>query len=107
MFCRQREGGEMGKMEFDFRKAESQIRELENIADDLERIVASGYADTMQEISGAWSGTGADAYMKKAGRVQDKIEDTIKDLRSTARVYRDIVKEVRRKEQHALTCVLS
>lgn len=95
----------MGDLRFDFRKADAQIRELEEIAADIERLAVYKYEQTIQDVGSAWGGAGAEAYMKKAVRLQDKIESCAKDIKNSAEVYRSVVKRVRTAECLAIQIV--
>ena len=91
----------MGFLEFDFQKANAQIEELEQIAADLEKLVSSRYEESMQQLGGAWKGAGAEAYMRKASRLQEKMERSSGDVRSTAEVFRNVTRQVRLAEELA------
>ena len=91
----------MGFLEFDFQKANAQIEELEQIAADLEKLVSSRYEESMQQLGGAWEGAGAEAYMRKASRLQEKMERSAGDVRSTAEIFRNVTRQVRLAEERA------
>lgn len=92
----------MGMLEFDFRKANAQIRELEELASWIERMADGEYNDTMQQVSMAWKGAGADAYMRKAANLHGKLEDTAREMRRTAATFRTVAANVRAAEERAM-----
>ena len=70
----------MGLLKFDFDKANAQIRELEEIAAEIEQLASTDYENLMQEMRSAWKGSAADAYMRKASTVQEKIKKTALEI---------------------------
>ena len=92
----------MGMLEFNFRKAEAQIRMLEELAACVDDLAKNSFADTLQELSAAWKGAGADAYMRKAEKLQNKIQKSAGDLRQTSEEYRFAAAQVRAAEELAV-----
>jgi len=91
----------MGLLKFDFDKANAQIRELEEIASEIEQLASTDYENLMQEMRSAWKGSVADAYMRKASTVQEKIKKTAQDIQKTSEKYNQAVKRVQTAEQRA------
>ena len=89
----------MGLLKFDFDKANAQIRELEEIASEIEQLASTDYENLMQEMRSAWKGSVADAYMRKASTVQEKIKKTAQDIQKTSEKYNQAVKRVQTAEQ--------
>ncbi|HIY30182.1 MAG TPA: hypothetical protein H9732_04690 [Candidatus Mediterraneibacter avicola] len=91
----------MGMLEFNFQKADSQIQRLEELAASIEELEKNSYTSTLQELSNAWKGAGADAYMRKAEKLRLKIHQAAVDLRQTAEVYRFAYAQVKAAEEFA------
>ena len=64
----------MGLLKFDFNKANAQIQELEEIASEIDQLAATDYENLMQQMRSAWKGSAADAYIRKASQVQERIK---------------------------------
>jgi len=62
------------------------------MASELKAMLAGDYADTIASIRANWSGENADAYIQKCNAVNDKIQNTIKDLTNSASTLRTIAK---------------
>lgn len=91
----------MELLQFDFQKASRQAAELETLAEKMKSVACSQYEDTIQTLSGAWKGTSADTYMKKAKILQEKMEQNADDLRRTAEALRTVAGIVRDAEARA------
>jgi len=89
----------MELLQFDFQKAARQAAELEALAEKMKSLACSRYEDTT--LSGAWQGTSADTYMKKAKILQEKMERNADDLRRTAEALRTVAQIVRNAEIRA------
>lgn len=71
----------MGLLKFDFNKANAQIQELEEIASEIDQLAATDYENLMQQMRSAWKGSAADAYIRKASQVQERIKNTSRDIK--------------------------
>ena len=91
----------MGMIEFDFQKASSQADQLEELAKRMKQLAAVDYSNTMQELSYSWKGTSADIYMRKAGRLEDKMKQTANELQQTAASLRMAAEKVKKAELKA------
>lgn len=89
----------MGLLEFDFNKANAQIQELEEIASEIDRLADTDYENLMQQMRSAWKGNAADAYIRKASQVQERIKKTSRDVKKTSEVYANAVKRVQAAEE--------
>ena len=47
----------------------------------------------------AWKGNAADAYIRKASQVQERIKETSRDIKKTSEVYANAVKRVQAAEE--------
>ena len=88
----------MGLLKFDFNKANAQIQELEEIASEIDQLAATDYENLMQQMRSAWKGSAADAYIRKASQVQERIKNTSRDIK-TSEVYANAVKRVQAAEE--------
>lgn len=91
----------MELLQFDFQKAERQAAELETLAEKMKSIACSQYEDTISNLSGAWQGTSANTYMKKARILQEKMKNNADDLKRTAQALRTVAAVVRAAEEKA------
>lgn len=91
----------MELLQFDFQKAERQAAELETLAEKMKSIACSQYEDTISNLSGAWQGTSANTYMKKARTLQEKMKNNADDLKRTAQALRTVAAVVRAAEEKA------
>lgn len=91
----------MGMIEFDFQKAGSQADQLEQLAKRMKRLAAVDYNNTMQTLACLWQGTSADTYMRKAGRLEEKMEQTANELLQTAEALRIVANQVKKAELQA------
>lgn len=91
-----------GQIVFDFNNAQSQARRLDDLASELERRVVHGLADSVQELSSAWKGSSASAYLQKEERLQNNISKTASNLRDIASEIRIVAKRVYDAEMYAI-----
>lgn len=91
----------MDLMNFDFQKANAQIREMEEISSSVGKLAGRDYANTMQQLSGAWKGAAAESYLRKAYRLQEKMQKTAEEIKRTAEIYNATVKRVAAAEEQA------
>ena len=89
----------MGLLKFDFNKANAQIQELEEIASEIDQLADTDYENLMQQMRSAWKGNAADAYIRKASQVQERIKKTSQDIKKTSEVYANAVKRVQAAEE--------
>ena len=74
----------MGLLKFDLNIANAQIQELEEIASEIDQLAATDYENLMQQMRSAWKGNAADAYIRKASQVQERIKETSRDNKKTS-----------------------
>lgn len=82
-----------------FNKANAQIQELEEIASEIDQLADTDYENLMQQMRSAWKGNAADAYIRKASQVQERIKKTSQDIKKTSEVYANAVKRVQAAEE--------
>lgn len=92
----------MTMIKFDIRKARRQAEAIEETAESLSRMTRNQYADTMQCVQGSWKGENAELYLKKAARLQEKMENTSRQLNATAQAIRNAARAVELAEQAAV-----
>ena len=85
----------------DFQQVIAQARQIETLAETLRQESEGNVANALAELSGAWKGDAADAYLKKGTRFQDELTKTANDLRGTAVVIKEIAKALYDAEQRA------
>lgn len=76
-----------------------QIQELEEIASEIDQLADTDYENLMQQMRSAWKGNAADAYIRKASQVQERIKKTSQDIKKTSEVYANAVKRVQAAEE--------
>ncbi len=91
----------MGLLKFDFEKANVQIQELAEISAEIDKVASVEFEEVMQQLRQAWKGSAADAYMKKASKVQKKIKKAATDVQKTSESYTRAVKRVQAAEEKA------
>lgn len=85
----------------DFQQVIAQARQIETLAETLRQESEGNVANALAELSGAWKGDAADAYLKKGTRFQDELTKTANDLSGTAVVIKEIAKALYDAEQRA------
>ncbi|MGM9617225.1 WXG100 family type VII secretion target [Butyricicoccus sp.] len=85
----------------DFQQVIAQARQIETLAETLRQESEGNVANALAELSSAWKGTAADAYLKKGTRFQDELTKTANDLSCTAVVIKEIAKALYDAEQKA------
>ncbi|MBR6770720.1 MAG: WXG100 family type VII secretion target [Lachnospiraceae bacterium] len=92
-------------IQMDFQQARQQAQRLDDIASQLERIAGNELGGTLQELSIGWKGENATAYIKKGGELQNKMGNSVKNLRNIADSIRRIAKRVYDAEMAAINLV--
>lgn len=90
------------QIEFDFEQARRRAAELEEIAADLSQLSKRDMENTRAELSGAWKGESAQLFQTKAGKLQEDIQDTAKELNTIAATIREIAQRIYEAEMEAL-----
>lgn len=91
----------MDYIELNFQQAKQQAAKLENLAARLENLAKSDLDGTLQQLSEAWKGESASAYMQKGQRLEEKIVQTAKELKKTAQTIRSTAKRTYNAEMRA------
>lgn len=78
----------MDYIELNFRQAKQQAEQLESLAKSLENLAKNDLDGTLRQLSSAWKGESASAYMRKGERLEEKIIQTAEDLQRTAQTIR-------------------
>lgn len=89
-------------IQFDFDQARKQADSLDRIADNLDNLGRHKLNNSMQTLSQNWKGANADAYLAKAGTLQNDITASASDLRSIASDIRTIARNIYNAEMEAL-----
>lgn len=92
----------MAILQFDIRKARQQASAIEEAAEGLSRLTKYQYAATMQGVQNSWKGENAECYLKKAAKLQEKMENTSRQLNETAQAVRSAARAVELAEQTAV-----
>lgn len=88
-------------IEFDFRQAIQRAEELEEIAADLRKLADNDLQGSLQNLSTAWKGEAASAYIHKGTRLKEKILKSSKDLNKTASTIRSVARRTYNAEMAA------
>lgn len=87
-------------LNFNVGRAKQQARELENIGHRLKSFSTDTYMQTVEKTASAWTGENAEAYIRKAVRLQEKMNQTAKQIEQTSSaMYRSIQAAVRAEEE--------
>ncbi len=81
------------KIELDYAKAMTQVRQLEGLSDELER-TGERLRDSMNRLSSGWQGSGANAYRAKGEKLADQITNNAGQLQATAEAIRTISRKI-------------
>ena len=91
----------MANIELDFRNAKRQAEKLEQLANDLERLSARKFDDTLGDLAANWKGECANAYLQKAYKLESDMKGTASDMRKTAAQIRKTAKRIYDAEMYA------
>ena len=89
------------EIRIDFQQAIKQADKLDEIATKLERISKNSMEESMQNLSAAWKGENASAFLKKEDRLQGEINTTAKNVRAIADDIRRIARRIYEAEMAA------
>lgn len=78
----------------DFRKAQQQADRIEDIASRLSNISNVNYDNTMKMLSNNWKGDSASTYLNKCLALQESLNDTVSNYRSTAESIRNTARRI-------------
>ncbi len=78
------------EIRFNFQQSLKRAEELEEVAEGLKRLAQGDLESAFQNLSLAWKGEAASAYLEKGSRLEEKILKSAKDLNSTASAIRRI-----------------
>lgn len=90
-------------IEFDFRKAKNQAKQLDEVADRLSQLSDRKFANAMQRLAANWKGENASLYLEKGGRLQEQMDGTVRELHSIASDIRRIAKRLYDAEMAAIS----
>ena len=86
-------------IQFDFDLARRQQKEAQSIALNVERSIQSEYEQAMQQLTLGWKGEAADAYLRKASRLYEKMIHTTDELKRIAGCMNTTIKNVEIREE--------
>ena len=89
---------ERNQMETDLHMAMMKAEQLEEISAKLSDLADRQLGSTMQNLSYGWKGENAGAYLGKGAKLQKRIKDSAKDLRSAAEELRSTAKRMCRED---------
>lgn len=85
-----------------FQAAMDSAKELDGIADELERALKHGYADSMAQLSRDWTGDNAVFFQNKGAKLTEQIENSISRIRKAADEVRRAARLIYQAELAAL-----
>lgn len=92
-------------IQFNYNRAISQARKLEQLADELKSLANSNLESTISNLSSNWNGESATAFIAKAQKAKDDMLNNATQLYNTASVVRKSAKNIRDAELQALKVV--
>lgn len=92
-------------IQMEFGKAEEQARNLDQIANDMNRLADDTLAETLAGIKSAWNSNNSAEYIKKGQRVQEELKKRAQELKNTASVIRQISRNTYEAEMNALRMI--
>lgn len=90
------------QIQMDFDRAERQAGELDNIANDLNRISDRELPDMLNRLGSDWKGDNAGQYIQKGVNLSDQMKGTVTSIRQTASTIRTIARNIYEAEMEAL-----
>lgn len=90
------------RIAIDFVRVMLQAQQLEELAEELRREGQDRLGGAFSEVSSAWKGEAAEAYLRKGNAYQEKIVKTANELSQTAAALRSAAKRLHDAEQHAI-----
>lgn len=94
--------GSKATIELDFRKAVEKARQLEDIASLLKNLADNDFENSLQDLSVAWSGENANAYLEKGNNLKGDIHITAENLQEVANSIRFSAQKIYDAEMEAL-----
>ncbi len=89
------------QIQFDHNLALSQAKQLENLSVEMESVTRS-VNTAMQEVSAAWKGENASAYLRKGEQVKNNVSRIAADLQTIAEEIRAAANRVYQTELNAV-----
>ncbi|HJD21099.1 MAG TPA: WXG100 family type VII secretion target [Candidatus Gemmiger faecigallinarum] len=89
-------------IEMNFRQASAQASRLDEQAEAVRAIAERQLPDTMQQLSGDWSGTAAGQYLAKCEQLRQKLLNNARQLEQTADTIRRAARRLYNAEMAAL-----
>lgn len=74
----------MGKIEINFQNARTKARELNEVADSLERLANSSFPEDVRNVMNTWKGDNAGILCDKMSKLEEKLKKNAKKTRKTA-----------------------
>ena len=90
------------EIRFDFRQANNQANDLDNVADRLEKLARNTMEASMRSLASAWKGQNATEFLSKEDRLQQDIQNTAAEIRGIASDIRIAAQRVYNAEMEAL-----
>lgn len=89
----------MGKIDVNYNDMIKKAGQLDDLADELSKVLKEYVESANQGIHGVWKGTGADLYRKKMNEFQSVMNKRIKTLRNSASGLRRSAKAYKKVEE--------
>lgn len=90
------------QIHINFEEALAVARQLEDLSADMERNVSRSMGDSMQDLSAAWKGESANAYLRKAEQLKGNVSTTSTNLREIAEDIRTTARQLKQAEMKAI-----
>lgn len=92
-------------IQFNYNRAISQAKKLEQLADELKSLANSNLESTISNLSSNWKGESATSFIAKAQKAKDDMLNNATQLYNTASVVRESAKNIRDAELQAIRVV--
>ncbi len=89
------------EIRFNYNQALARAEELETIASEMKSLANKELADSMQNLSTAWQGGSATAFLGKGATLKEKVLKRAKGLEETATTIRNVAKRIYNAEMAA------
>lgn len=95
------------QIEINFRQAMEQANKLDTLADRLSNVSNNQFGGILQNLSAGWKGENSSLYMQKGAKLQNKMNDSVRELHNTASDIRKAARRLYAAEMAALAIINS
>ncbi|MCR4691226.1 MAG: hypothetical protein K5739_07775 [Lachnospiraceae bacterium] len=94
-----------GEIYFNYEKAMSQVRALQEIASSIKKISDSNMTDCMNNVKKNWEGDNATSYVGKGNKLKEKIKKSGENVDRVASTLAEMARNIRDAELRNLEII--